>query len=104
MEGKDFPMAGSSLYDIIRENMNSSDKITIDMEGVSSLPSMFLNVSIGKFIDEFGFETLKKKISFTKITKLQAERLTDYISRYKRCLVVFICPLKAPFGGLFLCL
>ena len=42
MEGKDFPMAGSSLYDIIRENMNSSDKITIDMEGVSSLPSMFL--------------------------------------------------------------
>ena len=28
MEGKDFPMAGSSLYDIIRENMNSSDKIT----------------------------------------------------------------------------
>ena len=63
MEGKDFPMAGSSLYDIIRENMNSSDKITIDMEG---------------------FETLKKKISFTKITKLQAERLTDYISRYKR--------------------
>ena len=44
MEGKDFPMAGSSLYDIIRENMNSSDKITIDMEGVSSLPSMFLNV------------------------------------------------------------
>ena len=69
---------------IIRENMNSSDKITIDMEGVSSLPSMFLNVSIGKFIDEFGFETLKKKISFTKITKLQAERLTDYISRYKR--------------------
>lgn len=50
--------------------MNSSDKITIDMEGVSSLPSMFLNVSIGKFIDEFGFETLKKKISFTKITKL----------------------------------
>ena len=84
MEGKDFPMAGSSLYDIISENMNSSDKITIDMEGVSSLPSMFLNVSIGKFIDEFGFETLKKKISFTKITKLQAERLTDYISRYKR--------------------
>lgn len=54
------------------------------MEGVSSLPSMFLNVSIGKFIDEFGFETLKKKISFAKITKLQAELLTDYISRYKR--------------------
>lgn len=54
------------------------------MEGVSSLPSMFLNVSIGKFIDKFGFETLKKKISFAKITKLQAERLTDYISRYKR--------------------
>lgn len=84
MEGKDFPTAGSSLYDIIRENMNSSDKITINMEGVSSLPSIFLNVSIGKFIDEFGFETLKKKISYAKITKLQAERLTDYISRYKR--------------------
>ncbi|WP_455628438.1 STAS-like domain-containing protein [Parabacteroides chinchillae] len=81
IEGKDFPDAGNSLFDLIKKNMNSCDKITIDMEGVSSLPSMFLNVSIGRYIDEFGVDSLKKKISFVKITKAQAERITEYISK-----------------------
>lgn len=83
MQEGDFPMAGTVLYDIIKKNMDSSDRIIIDMEGVSSLPSMFLNVSIGKFIDEFGLDKLKQKVSFVKIPKSQAERLRDYINRYK---------------------
>lgn len=81
MEGKDFPDAGRSLFELIKKDMDACDKITINMEGVSSLPSMFLNVSIGKYIDEFGLDSLKRKVSFTKITKAQAERLTEYISK-----------------------
>lgn len=82
MQEGDFPMAGSILYNIMKKNIDSTDKVIIDMEGVSSLPSMFLNVSIGRFIDEFGLDKLRQKVSFVKIPKLQAERLKDYINRY----------------------
>lgn len=81
MLGKDFPDAGNSLYDLIIKNKDTSDKIILDLEGVSSLPSMFLNVSIGRYIEEFGLDSLKGKISFARITKFQAQRISDYISR-----------------------
>lgn len=82
MVGKDFPDAGNCLYDLIVKNKNTSDKIVIDLDGVSSLPSMFLNVSIGRYIEEFGLDSLKQ-ISFTRITKSQANRLAEYILKIK---------------------
>lgn len=81
MSGRDYPAAGDYLYDLIIKNKDTSDKIVIDLDGVPSLPSIFLNVSIGKYIEEFGLDSLKKKISFAKITKSQAQRITDYISK-----------------------
>lgn len=81
LQGKDYPEAGESLYAIIKSKQNECDKIILDMNGVTSLPSMFLNVSIGKYIDEFGIESLKNKISFAKITKLQAQRIKEYIAK-----------------------
>ena len=82
--GKDYPEAGASLYEIIMQNKDSADKIVISMEGVSSIPSMFLNVSIGRYIEEFGIESLRSKISFSKITKAQAVRLRDYIDKMSK--------------------
>jgi hypothetical protein len=82
MEGKDFPDAGNCLYDLIIKSKNTSDKIVIDLEGVTSLPSMFLNVSIGRYIEEFGLDSLKQ-ISFIKITKSQAQRMSEYISKIR---------------------
>ncbi len=51
------------------------------MESVTSLPSVFLNVSIGRIIDEFGTEAMRH-FTFVKITKVQAERLQKYLSSY----------------------
>lgn len=84
MNGKDFPDAGNSLYDLIVEHMHDNERITIDLDGISSLPSMFLNVSIGRYMDEFGVESLRNKIGFVKITKAQAERIKEYIDKYVR--------------------
>ncbi|MBR8707105.1 STAS-like domain-containing protein [Bacteroides pyogenes] len=81
MSGRDFPDAGRHLHDLMVDNANS-DKIIINLDGVSLLPSMFLNVSIGRFIDRYGVEYLKRKISFINITKSQAERMKEYIDRY----------------------
>lgn len=82
MDGKDFPEAGNSLYNLIIKHIHDNERITIDLEGISSLPSMFLNVSIGRYMDEFGVENLKRKIGFVKITKAQAERIKEYIDKY----------------------
>lgn len=81
LEGKDFTTAGSILYDLIRGDINSSGKIIINMEGVSSLPSMFWNVSISRIIEEFGLEVFKSKVSFVNITKMQAKRLTEHVNQ-----------------------
>lgn len=83
MEGKTFPQAGSELYDILVQKMDEP-KIVLDMTGVTILPSMFLNVSIGKFIDNYGLDTLRSKISFHKISVSQAQRIKDYIQKYSQ--------------------
>lgn len=73
--------AGACLYDKILENKGKYGKIVLDLEGVSLLPSMFLNVSIGKYVETFGMDDLRSTISFAKITKQQAERIKDYLAK-----------------------
>ena len=81
LEGKTYPQAGAELYDILVQNMDEP-KIVLDMTGVSILPSMFLNMSIGKFIDNYGVDVLRSKISFHKISVSQDQRIKDYVQKY----------------------
>lgn len=62
--------------------IDDSQKVVLDMDGVTSLPSIFLNVSFGRLIDEKGFDFIHK-LTFLKITKVQADRLKKYIDSYK---------------------
>lgn len=80
MKDKSYPDAGVALYDAIVANMDS-DKIVLDMTDVTTMPSMFLNTSIGKFIEVYGVELLRNKIAFAKITSTQATRIKEYINR-----------------------
>lgn len=82
MNGKDYPSAGESLYVVIMQNVQNQDKIVLDMSGVSMLPSMFLNTSLGRIITEQGAPYVKEKISFSNIKASDAQRLTDYIRRF----------------------
>jgi hypothetical protein len=82
MINRTYPEAGAALYAAFCLYKDSVDKIIVDLDGVETLPSMFLNTSIGAYIDNFGKESLKEKISFAKITRSQAERLRDYLDRY----------------------
>ena len=81
LEGKTYPQAGAELYDILVQKMDDP-KIVLDMTGVSILPSMFLNMFIGKFIDNYGVDVLRSKVSFHKISVLQAQRIKDYVQKY----------------------
>ncbi|MCQ2606837.1 MAG: STAS-like domain-containing protein [Bacteroidales bacterium] len=80
LQNKNYPDAGDVLYCLFEKYINDP-KIILDFTGVNSLPSLFLNVSIGKFIENYGAETLKQKISFVNITKQQAERIRNYVTQ-----------------------
>ena len=75
--------AGNVLYDDIKNAIPRKEHISIDMNGVSSLPSILLNVSLGRIINEKGKETLKNYVVFRQITKQQVLRLKDYMMRYR---------------------
>ena len=76
-----FPEAGNKLFAILCENLANGQQIIINMEGVSSLPSMFLNTSFGQYIEQKGKASLSN-VSFHKISQQQALRLKDYIARF----------------------
>ena len=78
----DLEHAGNVLYDNIKDAITRKEQVSINMNGVSSLPSILLNVSLGRIIKKKGKGTLKNYV-VSQITKLQAIRLKDYMMRYK---------------------
>ncbi len=84
VQNQSLPSAGEALFSIMIDKMNDQDSIILNMEGVHSLPSLFLNPSLGRFIEENGVDLLKHKIKFSHITKTQAERLNEYIQKFNK--------------------
>lgn len=82
LSNKSYPDAGDALFKLCVDCVNNSENIIIDMESVDSLPSMFLNTSIGAFIDKYGKDKLRSTMRFTRITRLQADRLKSYLDKY----------------------
>ena len=80
---KTLVQSGNLLFDEINKSMNANEKLVLDMNGVSSLPSIFMNMSFGQFIDNYGLEKLLSTIQIINITKSQAERISNYFKRYK---------------------
>ncbi len=84
MQNRTYPEAGYALFVLMDEHMGKKgEKINLDLTGVDVLPSMLLNMSIGKYIEAYGYEELQKRLSFSSITKSQAERIKNYISKYE---------------------
>jgi hypothetical protein len=81
MDGKTYPDSGVELYDLLEGKMTDNERVILDMTGVTSLPSMFLNVSIGRFVKQHGYQALKDKVSFANISQSQANRMVEYINK-----------------------
>ena len=80
---KPYPDAGTDLFNRMDGIIAEGGNVVIDLSDVVSLPYVFLNTSIGKFIDVYGIPLLKQRVSFAKISRAQAERITEYIQRYE---------------------
>ena len=76
-----YPDAGLALYQQLVDKIENEDKIILNLRNVDMLPSMFLNMSIGKIIEDFGVDKLKK-IIFAEITQIQAEKIRNYVTRF----------------------
>jgi len=84
LEKKAYPDAGEFIFRDIKDSIIAHDKVIIDMSDVLSVPTMFLNTSLGAIIDEFGTQRLKESIGFRNITKSEAERIQKYIIDYNQ--------------------
>jgi hypothetical protein len=84
LDKKAYPDAGEYIFKDIKDSIITHDKVIIDMIDVLSLPTMFLNTSIGAIIDEFGIQRLKESIGFRNISKSEAERIQKYIIDYNQ--------------------
>lgn len=82
MKGKDYPTSGQDLYNLMRVTFSKGEKVVLDMSEVSMLPSMFLNVSIGRLINENSVDFVKENITFRNIRLSDAQRVREYVQRY----------------------
>lgn len=81
-QNPDLTQAGAVFYDQLISAFTKSERVVVDMTDATSLPSIFLNVSIGRIIDELGIDVLKSKVSFAHINRSQAQRLQDYLAKF----------------------
>lgn len=85
MQDKSYPESGSLLFDIICQSIQNDQMIDIDMTGVVSLPSMFLNASFGKAFSQFGVDSIKQKTKFSISAEPRPNALvnTFLVRKYK---------------------
>lgn len=77
-----YPDAGAALYEEIVKVIDSDEKIIIDGKNAEGIPTLFLNTSIGRLFEVYGYERLKGRISFINLSKFETETLRKYISHY----------------------
>lgn len=82
LRDNDYPTAGNVIYGMIMKDIDSVDRIILDMDGVSLIPSMFLNTSLGRIIRERGVDFVKHKLGFSKIKASDAARIREYVGRF----------------------
>lgn len=85
--GRNFPDAGDYVYNLMLPGFDTDDACIWDMQEVSELPSMFLNMSLGRFIKDRGADVVKKKVRFKNINKSQAQRIVEYVEKISKPLL-----------------
>lgn len=83
MQGRTYPSAGECLYGILVSHFDQNDKIVLDLKDVDLVPSMFLNTSIGRLINERGLESVRKRLAFRNASQGQIHKIKNYVHSYE---------------------
>ena len=78
LEGRTYREAGMVLGDML-ETYPHDERITIDLEGVSALPTALLNPSLGAYMRKHGPYSLNRRLHFKKLTRFHVICLQRYL-------------------------
>lgn len=84
LRDRTYTEAGYELFNIADKSISSNDIIVIDMEQVTSIPTLLMNTSFGDLIDKYGIETTKKAFRFNNISGPQIQRIRKYFEDYSK--------------------
>lgn len=82
LEKNGYVESGNIVFFEAKDIVSDGGIIIIDMNKVDSVPTNFLNTSIGALIDLYGIEKTKKSLRFSNILKSQVERIRKYFNDY----------------------
>lgn len=68
----------------LKDAILNEDAVVLSFHGITTLTTSFLNSSIGEIIEEFGFDTLKGRLSLIDYTPAIGKAVTDYIGNLKK--------------------
>lgn len=74
---------GLILFNIFEKTIKEKSSILLEIDHEIAMSSSFLNSSFGEILSLYGLDVLKSHIKI-KTSKNQFERISNYISKYKR--------------------
>ena len=60
---------GFVIFNLVYPRLKEGKPVEISFDGVTTVPSSFVNTAFIRLLDEFTFEAIKENLSFSKSTK-----------------------------------
>lgn len=86
LESHNYVESGNIVFGVAMDVVSRDEIITIDMANVESVPTNFLNTSLGALMDIYGVDKIKKSFRFKNILKTQVDRIVKYFNDYQSLL------------------
>ncbi|MDN7654691.1 STAS-like domain-containing protein [Burkholderia multivorans] len=59
---------GQQVFEVVYDRLKRGEAVTVSFEGVSTVPSSFVNTAFITLLDYFPFEKIRRVLTFTKTT------------------------------------
>lgn len=60
---------GGIIFTLLKNHLDHDEIIELSFNGISSVPSAFINSAIIQLLEYFDFRTIREKLKFTNTTK-----------------------------------
>ena len=65
---------GEVIYKLLSQEFRSGQKVVLSFDGISSIPSAFVNAALIKLLEEFSFDSIRANLDIVNSTR-QINRL-----------------------------
>lgn len=77
-------MDAVALDAAVREALHAGDSVLLDFHGITGMTTSFLNSSFGGWVEDFGFNALKGRITMRNYTPYIARFIQTYLEDCRR--------------------